>query len=35
MSGPVIIVKIENEEQKKEIMKNKHKLRGEIFSCGK
>lgn len=35
MSGLVIIVKIENEEQKKEIMKNKHKLRGEIFSCGK
>jgi len=28
-SGPVIVTRIEGEERKKEIMKNKYKLKGE------
>jgi len=28
-SGPVIVARIEGEEGKKEIMKNKYKLKGE------
>ena len=32
MSKPVVIVKVDNEEMKKEVMRNKNKLRGgKIF----
>lgn len=31
ISGPVIVVKVENEEKKREIMLNKNKLKGTTF----
>jgi len=31
-SGTMIVVRLENEEEKKEVMKNKYRLKGRVFT---